>query len=226
MGGDGVDVGNVVGVGGDGVDVGGDPAPRIAKARALLKMPMARAKTTMPKTPMPPKAPPPSHLPHGPKSHQATKLEEMRALKKQEHLAKMIQTAVAKGVGDSIVGIPQKRALPSSPSSSGVQPKVAKVESYRATTILASLGTAAGHPDQGEVVNLVDPEETTTVPIRVLHEMQQSMRRVIPSCEQAARVSNGVKVVVEGFSNQFHAERQNADELLAQLENAMRRIPQ
>ena len=209
----------------DGVEVDGDPGPRIARARALLMMPRARAKTPMPKTPMPPKAPPPSHLPLGPKSQQATKLEEMREKKRQENLAKMIQTAVAKGVGDSIVGIPQKRALPSSSSSSGVQPKVAKVESNRATTILASLGTAAGHPDQGEVVNLVNQEETTTVPIRLLHEMQQSMRRVIQSCDQAARVTNGVKVVVEGFSAAFIAERQNAAELLIQLENAMQRIP-
>ena len=77
-----------------------------------------------------------------------------------------------------------------------------------------------------EVVNLLNQEETTTVPLRLLHEMQQSMRRVIQSCEQAARVSNGVKVVVEGFSNSFLAERQNAEELLVQLENAMRRIPQ
>lgn len=207
----------------DGVEVGGDPGPRIAKARALLKMPMARAKTTMPKTPMPPKAPPPSHI--APKSQQATKMEELREKKNQENFAKMIQTAVAKGVGDSIVGIPQKRALPGPSSSSNVRDVKAKVESNRATTMLASLGTAAGHPDQGEVVNLVNPEETTTVPIRLLHEMQQSMRRVIQSCDQAARVSSGVKVVVEGFSNSFIAERQNAAELPIQLENAMQRIP-
>jgi hypothetical protein len=189
-----------------GVD---DAEPRMARARAAMAMPRARAKTPMP---MPPKAPPPSHL--APKSQQATKMEDLRTKKKeQDNLCKSIQMAVAKGMADSLAGslssIPQKRALPSCSSSSE--------RNVRQRIVL---------PDVSEVVNLLNQEETTTVPLRLLHEMQQSMRRVISSCEQAARVSNGVKVVVEGFSNQFLAERQNADELLAQLENAMRRIPQ
>ena len=189
-----------------GVD---DAEPRMARARAAMAMPRARAKTPMP---MPPKAPPPSHL--APKSQQATKMEDLRTKKKeQDNLCKSIQMAVAKGMADTLAGtlssIPPKRALPSCSSSSE--------RNVRQRIVL---------PDASEVVNLLNLEETTTVPLRLLHEMQQSMRRVISSCEQAARVSNGVKVVVEGFSNQFLAERQNADELLAQLENAMRRIPQ
>ena len=187
-----------------GVD---DAEPRMARARAAMAMPRARAKTPMP---MPPKAPPPSHL--APKSQQATKLDDLREKKKQENFCKSIQMAVAKGMADTLAGtlssIPPKRALPSCSSSSE--------RNVRQRIVL---------PDVSEVVNLLNQEETTTVPLRLLHEMQQSMRRVISSCEQAARVSNGVKVVVEGFSNSFLAERQNAEELLVQLENAMRRIP-